>query len=41
LIKKFNPQKIYVNFLIELEDLKGREGFDSNIQVDSIIKYDI
>jgi len=41
LIKKFNPQKIYVNFLIELTDLKGREGFDSEIQVDSIIQYDI
>jgi len=41
LIKKFNPRKIYVNFLIELTDLKGREGFDSDIQIDSIIKYDI
>jgi len=41
LVKKFNPRKIYVNFLIELEDLKGREGFPSDIQVDSIIKYDI
>jgi len=41
LIKKFNPQKVYVNFLIELIALKGREGFDSDIEVDSIIKYDI
>jgi len=41
LIKKFKPKKIYVNFLIELEDLKGRVGFDSDIQIDSIIKYDI
>jgi len=41
LIRKFNPQKIFVNFLIELEALKGRDGFDSGIQVDSIIKYDI
>jgi len=41
LIKKFNVRKIYVNFLIELEDLKGREGFAPEIQVDSIIKYDI
>jgi len=41
LIKKFNPRKIYVNFLIELTDLNGRVGFDSDIQVDSIIKYDI
>jgi len=41
LIKRFNPQRIYVNFLIELETLKGREGFDSEIEVVSIIKYDI
>jgi len=41
LIKKFNPQKIYVNFLIELLELKGREGFTSDVQLNSIIKYDI
>jgi len=41
LTKKFYPQKIYVNFLIELTDLKGREGFPLDIQVESIIKYDI
>jgi adenine phosphoribosyltransferase len=41
LIKKFNPRKIYVNFLIELEDLKGRGLFDSDIEVKSIIKYNI
>jgi len=41
LIKKFNPEKIYVNFLIDLTDLKGKEAFTSDIQVDSIIKYDI
>jgi adenine phosphoribosyltransferase len=41
LIRKFNPAKIYVNFLIELEDLKGRELFDPDIRVDSIIRYDI
>lgn len=39
LIREFNPQKIYVNFIIELEELKGREVFDSNVQLDSIIKY--
>jgi len=41
LIEKFSPRKIYVNFLIELTDLKGREGFPPDIKVDSIIKYDI
>lgn len=39
LIRKFNPQKIYVNFIIELEELKGRGVFDPDIQIDSIIKY--
>ena len=41
LIKKFNPRKIDVNFLIELTKLKGREGFTSDVQVNSIITYDI
>lgn len=41
LIKKFHPKKIYVNFLIELEDLKGRAAFDPAIEVSSIIRYDI
>ena len=41
LIRKFNPRKIYVNFLIELEQLNGRSFFPSDIQVDSIVKYDI
>ncbi|MDR2145137.1 MAG: adenine phosphoribosyltransferase [Tannerella sp.] len=39
LIRKFNPVKIYVNFLIELEDLKGRELFAPDIRVDSVICY--
>jgi adenine phosphoribosyltransferase len=41
LIKKFNPRGIYVNFLIELEDLKGRDIFDRDIIIDSVIKYPI
>lgn len=40
LVKKFNPKKIYVNFLIELEDLHGRDLF-KDIDVTSVIKYDI
>jgi adenine phosphoribosyltransferase len=42
LICKFNPKKIYVNFLIELEKLGGRKIFEKmNISIDSIIKYDV
>jgi adenine phosphoribosyltransferase len=39
LIRKFNPQKIYVNFIIELEELKGRGVFGSDVEIDSIVKY--
>jgi adenine phosphoribosyltransferase len=41
LVQKFNPQKIIVNFIVELEDLKGRLVFEKNIRIDSVIKYDI
>jgi adenine phosphoribosyltransferase len=41
LIERFNPKNIYVNFLIELEDLKGRAEFDPKVEVTSIIKYAI
>ena len=38
LVKKLHPKKIYVNFIIELEDLKGKEVFDKDIEVCSILK---
>lgn len=37
LIEKMHPRKIYVNFIIELKDLKGREVFDKDIEVSSIL----
>lgn len=37
LVKKLNPQKIYVNFIIELEELQGRSTFDPEIEVESIL----
>lgn len=39
LIKRFNPRKIYVNFLIELTDLEGRGEFPEEIKVDSIVQF--
>ncbi|MFI3297661.1 MAG: adenine phosphoribosyltransferase [bacterium] len=39
LVKKFGITKIYVNFLVELEFLKGREVFDKDIEVTALIKY--
>ena len=41
LVKKFNLKAVYVNFLIELEDLNGRALFDPTIEITSLIKYSI
>jgi len=41
LVKKMGVKKIYINFIIELEELKGRELFPSDIEVDSLIKFEI
>jgi adenine phosphoribosyltransferase len=41
LVENFHPKKVYVNFLIELEDLKGREVFSPEVEVEAIIQYDI
>ncbi|MDR3117934.1 MAG: adenine phosphoribosyltransferase [Mediterranea sp.] len=37
LVKKLNPKKIYVNFIIELEELNGKSIFDKDIEVESIL----
>lgn len=37
LAKKFNPKDIYINFLIELEDLDGRKVFDKEAKVDAVL----
>jgi len=39
LVKKFGVKKIYINFLVELDDLKGRELFDSDVELFSIIHF--
>ncbi|MGM9747152.1 MAG: adenine phosphoribosyltransferase [Paludibacteraceae bacterium] len=39
LVRKFGVKKIYVNFLVELDFLNGRNVFDEDIQVDSLIHY--
>ena len=39
LVKRFNPKKVYVNFLVELEFLKGREAFPKDANVEALIKY--
>jgi adenine phosphoribosyltransferase len=37
LVKKLHPKKIYVNFIIELEELKGKDIFDKDIEIESIL----
>lgn len=39
LVKKFGVKKIYINFLIELEDLKGIEHFPKDVEINSVIKF--
>ena len=39
LAKRFNPKKIYVSFIAELEFLKGRDLFPADVEIDAIIKY--
>ena len=40
LVKKFNPKKVYCNFLIELvnENLNGRAHFDDDIEITTLLK---
>lgn len=40
LVKKFNPKKVYVNFLIELihEDLNGRSNFEEGTDITSLLQ---
>lgn len=41
LIKKIGVKKIYINFIIELEDLKGRSKFPDDIEITTLLKYPI
>lgn len=37
LVKKMTPSKVMINFIIELEDLKGREIFPKETKIDSLL----
>lgn len=39
LVKKCGIKTVYINFIVELEDLKGREIFPADVQVDALVKY--
>lgn len=40
LVKKFNPKKVYCNFIVELvnEGLNGRNAFDEDVEISSLIQ---
>ena len=39
LVRKFHVEKIYINFLVELDFLKGRELFEEGIEIESLIHF--
>lgn len=41
LTQRFNPKKTYINFLIELEQLEGRQHFGEEVELTSLISYSI
>jgi len=41
LVKRMGVKKIYINFIIELEQLQGRRLFPEETEIETLIKYDI
>ncbi|MCL2597119.1 MAG: adenine phosphoribosyltransferase [Paludibacter sp.] len=39
LVKRIGVKKVYINFLIELEDLNGHELFPKDIEIETLIKF--
>lgn len=39
LVKSMNPKKIYVNFIVELTELHGRDALPKDVEVTSLLKY--
>ena len=39
MVKSMNPKKIYINFIIELSFLNGRNAFPDDVEVNSLITY--
>ncbi|MDE6742047.1 MAG: adenine phosphoribosyltransferase [Muribaculaceae bacterium] len=39
LVKSMNPKKIYINFIVELTDLHGRDVLPKDVEVTSLLKY--
>jgi len=41
LVKKMGVKKIYVNFIIELDELEGRDLFPKDVEVKSLINFPV
>lgn len=39
LVKSMNPKRIYINFIVELTGLKGREVLPADCEVTTLLKY--
>ena len=39
LVKSMSPKKIYINFVVELSDLHGRDLLPSDVEVTTLLKY--
>lgn len=39
LVKSMGPKKIYINFVVELESLKGRDNLPKDCEVTSLLKF--
>ncbi|MEE1023366.1 MAG: adenine phosphoribosyltransferase [Muribaculaceae bacterium] len=39
LVKSMNPKKIYINFIVELTDLHGRDNLPKDVEITSLLKY--
>lgn len=39
LVKSMNPKKVYINFIVELTALKGRDVLPAECEVTSLLKY--
>lgn len=38
LVKQMNPQKVFVNFIIELKELQGRKVFSDDVEVEAVLR---
>ena len=38
LVKSMNPKKIYINFIIELKALNGRDNLPAEAEVESLLQ---